>query len=254
MPSTFKTNPENLNDLLTKCHQGKIQLPDFQRSWVWDIERITSLLASISKGFPVGALMALEAGGNVAFHPRPIEGSPGSNEAVVPQELLLDGQQRMTSLYQATLRAQIVDTKTVRGKKLSRWFYFDMEKALDPTVPREESIVAVREDHTIRSQFDQIIELDLSTQELEFENLHFPMTKVFDSLDWFLDFNSYWSAREGGAEKAQVFRAFNLNPPSRCRDRSWRPRSCQLGLRSAVARERFRPTGVTKQASSSRCS
>jgi hypothetical protein len=209
MPSTFKTNPENLNDLLTKCHHGKIQLPDFQRSWVWDIERITSLLASISKGFPVGALMALESGGNVAFHPRPIEGSPASNETVLPQELLLDGQQRMTSLYQATIRAKVVDTKTVRNKKVSRWFYFDMEKALDTTVPREESIIMVREDRTIRSQFDQIIELDLSTQEREFEILHFPMTKVFDSLDWFLDFNTYWSGREGGAEKAQVFKAFN---------------------------------------------
>ena len=153
--------------------------------------------------------MALEAGGNVAFHPRRIEGSPKENELIVPQELLLDGQQRMTSLYQATIRGEVVETKTARGKELLRWFYFDMEMALDPMVAREDSIVIVREDKTIRSQFDQIIDLDLSSQEKEFENLHFPMTKVFDSLDWFLDFNIYWSAREGGTEKAKVFRDFN---------------------------------------------
>ncbi|MBP6753096.1 MAG: DUF262 domain-containing protein [Alicycliphilus sp.] len=33
-----------------------MQLPDFQRSWVWDEERIKSLIASVSRAFPVGAL------------------------------------------------------------------------------------------------------------------------------------------------------------------------------------------------------
>ena len=208
MPSTFKTNPENLHDLLVKCHQGKVQLPDFQRSWVWDIDRITSLLASISKGFPVGALMSLEAGGQVAFHPRPIEGSPDGNTEITPLELILDGQQRMTSLYQATIRNQVTATKTARNKKLSRWFYFDMLKALDSLTPREESIVAVREDRTLRSQFDKVVDLDLTSPEKEYENLYFPMTDVFDSMDWFLGFNSYWMNRDGGAEKIQLFKNF----------------------------------------------
>ena len=33
--STFKTNPYDLYELLKDCHTGKLQLPDFQRSWVW---------------------------------------------------------------------------------------------------------------------------------------------------------------------------------------------------------------------------
>ncbi|MFL6451758.1 MAG: DUF262 domain-containing protein [Bryobacteraceae bacterium] len=44
-------------------------MPDFQRSWVWDEDRIKSLIASISRAFPVGALMALETGGPVDFKP-----------------------------------------------------------------------------------------------------------------------------------------------------------------------------------------
>ncbi|MEI8342544.1 MAG: DUF262 domain-containing protein, partial [Verrucomicrobiota bacterium] len=208
MPSTFKTNPENLRDLLVKCHQGKTQLPDFQRSWVWDIDRIISLLASISKGFPVGALMALEAGGQVAFHPRPIEGSPDSNKDLEPRELILDGQQRMTSLYQATLRGQVIETKTTRGKKLKRWFYFDMEKALDSSVSREESIIAVREDRTLRSQFDQIVELDLSSPEQEYQNLHYPISKVFEDMDWYMGFRDYWKGREGEEESIRIFKQF----------------------------------------------
>src|SRR5690242_2761848 len=108
--STFQTNPYDLRDLLRNCHRGVIQLPDFQRSWVWDEDRIKSLIASISRAFPVGALMTLRTGGPVRFQPRPIEGAPAEAKSVAPDELLLDGQQRMTSLYQATIRGKVVET------------------------------------------------------------------------------------------------------------------------------------------------
>src|SRR5712671_5935909 len=98
--STFQTNPFDLQKLLDDCHRGILQLPDFQRSWVWDEARITSLIASVSRAFPVGALMSLDTGGPVNFRPRPIEGTPKEAASAIPQSLLLDGQQRMTSLYQ----------------------------------------------------------------------------------------------------------------------------------------------------------
>src|SRR6202034_61641 len=96
--STFQTNPFDLNKLFDDCQRGILQLPDFQRSWVWDEGRIKSLIASISRAFPVGALMSLDTGGPVNFKPRPVEGSPTDARQVTPQSLLLDGQQRMTSL------------------------------------------------------------------------------------------------------------------------------------------------------------
>src|ERR1700722_15932924 len=102
--STFQTNPFDLNQLLEDCQHGTLQLPDFQRSWVWDEERIKSLIASISRAFPVGALMTLEGGGAANFKPRPVEGAADAAKHAHPQSLLLDGQQRMTSLYQVTLR------------------------------------------------------------------------------------------------------------------------------------------------------
>jgi Protein of unknown function DUF262 len=106
----FQTNPFDLYKLLNDCHQGILQLPDFQRSWVWDEDRIKSLIASISRAFPVGALMTLDTGGSVDFKPRPVEGAPVATNHSPPQSLLLDGQQRMTSLYQVTLRGQVVET------------------------------------------------------------------------------------------------------------------------------------------------
>lgn len=67
--ATFKTNPYNLHELLKNCDRGILQLPDFQRSWVWDEDRIKSLIASVSRAFPIGALMTLETGGEVDFKP-----------------------------------------------------------------------------------------------------------------------------------------------------------------------------------------
>ena len=106
--STFKTNPYGLHELLVNCDRGVLQLPDFQRSWVWDEERIRSLIASVSRAFPIGALMTLETGGEVDFKPRPVEGAPDSAREKSPHSLLLDGQQRMTSLYQVTLRGKVM--------------------------------------------------------------------------------------------------------------------------------------------------
>ncbi|MCY3639131.1 MAG: DUF262 domain-containing protein, partial [Chloroflexi bacterium] len=71
----FKTNDTLLKTLLDDVSIGKIQLPDFQRGWVWDDDRIKGLLASITKGFPVGAIMTLTAGGDVRFKARPVEGA-----------------------------------------------------------------------------------------------------------------------------------------------------------------------------------
>src|ERR1700687_1141536 len=137
--STFQTNPFDLHKLLEECHRGSVQLPDFQRSWVWDEERIRSLIASVSRAFPIGALMSLNTGGPVNFKPRPVEGATIEAKQTAQQSLLLDGQQRMTSLYQVTLRGKVVETITPKNKKVKRWFYIDITKCLD-NIEREEAV------------------------------------------------------------------------------------------------------------------
>ena len=130
MTTSFKTHPIALKDLMRECHEGKLQLPDFQRGWVWDQDRIIDLLASISEGFPVGALMTLDASGEVTFAVRPVEGAP---PAIKPLEAyLLDGQQRMTSLYQSTSTRSAVLTQTAKKRPARLHFYFDIKAALNP--------------------------------------------------------------------------------------------------------------------------
>ncbi|MDR2165638.1 MAG: DUF262 domain-containing protein [Zoogloeaceae bacterium] len=205
--STFRTNPVALSELLKNCRDGALQLPDFQRSWVWDEERIKSLIASVSRAFPVGALMTLEAGGEANFKPRPMEGAAPCPEQL-PRALLLDGQQRVTSMYQVTLRGQVVETKTAKGKNVRRWFYIDIRKALDASVDRDEAIVGLPEDLKARRDFGREIVLDVSSSDLEYEKLMYPVRAVFDWDDWQEGFQDFWRKKPEEDEMRDLFKRF----------------------------------------------
>ena len=205
--STFQTNPIDLYKLLDECQRGIVQLPDFQRSWVWDEDRIKSLIASVSKAFPVGALMTLDTGGDVNFKPRTIEGALPIAETVAPQSLLLDGQQRITSLFQVTLRNKVVETVTPKKKKVKRWFYIDIQKALDPMADREDAILGVPEDRIVRAEFGRGVVLDLSSREKECAAMMFPVTQVFEWDNWRDGFDDYWCG-DVNKENRQTFRTF----------------------------------------------
>src|SRR5690349_8026384 len=120
MEATFETNPVFLSSLLADAKSGKIQLPDFQRGWVWEDDRIKGILASVSRSFPIGALMVLETGGEAHFHPRSIEGVH-LPVPIEPELLVLDGQQRLTSLFQATTYGEVVETINIRKQPIKRW-------------------------------------------------------------------------------------------------------------------------------------
>jgi hypothetical protein len=207
--TTFKTNPISLKTLLSSCEEGKLQLPDFQRSWVWEEDRIKSLIASVSRGFPMGALMALDsrADGAAVFARRPIEGAPTSTGTVNPEQLLLDGQQRMTSLYQSCMRQQVVTTITAKKRVVKRWFYIDIQKSLAMDSDREQAIFGVPEDRSLKTNFDKDILLDLSSRKLEFEQLMYPLNRAFDWDAWQEDFGDYWIAK-GDASKRELFKRF----------------------------------------------
>lgn len=58
-----ESHDKKLDELLKMVEDGKAQLPDFQRSWVWDDTKICKLIESITSGFPMGAAMFLANGG-----------------------------------------------------------------------------------------------------------------------------------------------------------------------------------------------
>lgn len=190
MSSTFTSDKVSLNEILKDISKGKIQLPEFQRGWVWDDNHIISLIASISMSYPIGAVMMLETGNeNVRFKSRPIEGVQLPNP-VKPEQYILDGQQRLTSLFQSIFYSQAVATRDFKGKDIKRWYYLDMEKCLDDT-DREETILSVPEDKIIVG-FGHEVLADYSTKELEYKNSVFPLNQIYDASAWRTEYAEYW--------------------------------------------------------------
>jgi len=194
--STFDSTKTSLDDLLKDIVCGKIQLPDFQRGWVWDDEHIRSLLVSIARAFPVGAIMLLENGGDARFKVRPVE---GIDTNLAPpnkvENLILDGQQRLTSLTQVLKLDKPVDTQDSKKRKLKRYYYIDIERALEGPEHYEDAIFGVDEERMIRENFGRDIKLDLSSPQKEYENLCFPCNQILNSDRWEEGLMAFDSAR-----------------------------------------------------------
>lgn len=200
----FKTFPISLKSLLEDASAGQIQLPDFQRGWVWDDDRIRGLLASISRGFPVGAIMTLQAGGEIRLKSRMIEGAADDPQNT-PDAFLLDGQQRLTSLYQSLLHKGPVVTHDNRGRRIKRWYYIDMLAAMDPTVDREDAIISMPEDKRETRDFGREIVRDLCGREKEFEQHMMPTEQLLDGMGWLLQYNGHWMGKEHPAGDLGAF-------------------------------------------------
>ena len=130
-------------------------------------------------GHPLGAIMLLAAGNDqVRFKPKALQGTAVS-QGVEPEQLLLDGQQRLTSLFQALTGDGVVDTTDVRGKQIRRRFYIKIDQALGDPANRDDAIVGLPEDCKIRSDFGRVVDLDVSTPELERQQGYYPVRLVF---------------------------------------------------------------------------
>lgn len=203
-----KSLDTELSELMREVSTGKEQLPEFQRGWTWDNDRIRGIIASLSQGYPMGAIMRLEYGNeNVRFKYRTIEGVTVTG--VTPEFLILDGQQRLTSMYRATCCKEPVETMTEKGKKIKRYYYLDIKKCLDESEDRVDAVIAVPSDRKIKTNFDRDVVLDLSTRELEFEHEMFPINIIFDSNareDWADGYKEYHEYDKAFMEKYKQFR------------------------------------------------
>jgi hypothetical protein len=201
---TFTSPDLPLADLLNDIKDGKIQVPEFQRGWIWDDDHIRSLLASISMSYPIGALMLLETGNeNVKFKPRVVEGV-SEPKFKRPDYLILDGQQRLTSLFQALKAEQAAATRDTRGVEIKRWYYIDMAKVLENGFDRDDAIFSIPEDRKLRNFRGEVIN-DYSTPDLEYKACAFPFAHILHSSDWRTGFQEYFDYDK---EKVKLFTAF----------------------------------------------
>ena len=209
--NTFDTQEPSLKDLLLNIESGETQLPDFQRGWVWDDNHIRALISSVSLAYPIGAIMILETGGDgVKFKPKPVKGVKDA-ENILPEELILDGQQRLTSLYLSLKSEDPVPTTTEKKQEIERFYYLDMQKCLNAEVDRYDAIISIPKNKKITSDFGRKVELDLTTQELEFKNEMFPLNIMFDLARYYEWTINYRAHHDHAPEKSEFLANFERN-------------------------------------------
>lgn len=91
----------DLQRLLESINKGRIALPEFQRDFDWSEEDVKELLITTFTGWPAGSLLLLQ-GRHDLFRLRAFEGAPTDLSQI--RYVVLDGQQRLTSLYHALFK------------------------------------------------------------------------------------------------------------------------------------------------------
>lgn len=95
----FKYIPFSVSQLTSAIDSGALALPDIQRPFVWPQSKVRDLLDSMYRGFPVGQVMFWQTGAEPGVKQIGTDSKPMS----VPFHLIVDGQQRLTSLYAVML-------------------------------------------------------------------------------------------------------------------------------------------------------
>lgn len=119
-----------VEELVGMIQRGVLGLPEMQRQYVWRSTRVRDLMDSLYRGYPSGAILVWETDEDVPLHEFAVQ---SSQSPYVTKQLLLDGQQRLTSLF-AVLRGTPV---TVRGRKKPIELLFNLEHPDDLAVVTE---------------------------------------------------------------------------------------------------------------------
>lgn len=112
MSNLYRTTTYSLSLLLEEIKQGRIGLPDIQRPFVWGSTKARNLIDSMYRGYPVGTLLFWDTGADSNL--RQIDSSSRS----VARLAIVDGQQRLTSLY-AVLKGKAVITKRYKREHIN---------------------------------------------------------------------------------------------------------------------------------------
>jgi hypothetical protein len=112
-----------LKDLMNDAHAGKLGLPEFQRDFVWKPASVIKLISSLFNKYPIGGLLLMEDEG--IYESRPLDGAPEIQSQSSGCNLVLDGQQRLTSCYRAFYG-------TLSGKAAGRYYVNYREYLTDP--------------------------------------------------------------------------------------------------------------------------
>lgn len=148
----------SIGTLVEQFKKGELRLPEIQRQYVWKAPRVRDLLDSLYRGYPSGSILLWETDDLVPTRPGAIEQDKG----LVRPKLLLDGQQRLTSLT-AVLGGELIKVRG-QSKPIDILFNLDHPDTLDEATEVEGDMEnpLVDEDDAVSS-----LEDDEATQPME---------------------------------------------------------------------------------------
>ena len=185
----ISTDKKELVDLVKKAEKGEIVLPEFQRNFVWGRDDITDLLLSIIKSYYIGSFLLLRVDKeNKPFEIRSIAGITLRNEELNPDWMVLDGQQRLTSLHYVFTSPNI----NLKWTKYPYHFYIDLKMLESGEV--DKSVWSERADFC--DKYDQ--------EEYQFKNKIIPLTAVLEWESWKQRY-AQWLNKTGGMNKLSEF-------------------------------------------------
>ncbi len=145
------TSDRSLRSLLDEVHRGSIQVPEFQRALSIKDDWIRSLLASVSLGYSIGAIMLLEAGEpGLRFAAHPVPGVPVGPSR--PEWYVVDGQYRLAALYAALVGDDPIPVLDADNRPVRRRYYVDLDLVARPDVDRDQAVRAIDPDDQPRPE------------------------------------------------------------------------------------------------------
>ncbi len=187
--SVFENGTRGLSQILADVGTGRLQVPGFRGGWEWDDTEVRDVIASVALGYPIGVVTLLEVGGELRFTARPVDGV--DRAAPSPAHLILDGQQRITSLFRTVGAGAPVRLSDAGPRDPARWFHLHIPTILSPS---QEPIGAVRTlpaDAVPPPDGHREVLTGGAGCEREFRDHLFPLARCFEHEGWLAEYQLY---------------------------------------------------------------
>ncbi len=179
---------------MDSIRRGNLVVPQFQRTFVWDYNDVVDFLVSLFKGYFVGTFLFERCDSDsIPFDFRPIEGTNLRKEDCRPEFMILDGQQRITTLHYVLFAPKEISLKNT---KYPYRFFIDLKKLLDDNI--EDAIFGEREKDSSK-YYDKTY---------QHKNMIVPFTVLIDYKSWdgWLDKYEDYLRQEENSEEFDSYR------------------------------------------------
>ncbi len=202
-----KTDKKNYGELILEIKKGLIKIPKFQRDFVWSIEKTAGLLDSILKGYPIGTFILWETRSRL----NDVKNIGNLELPEVPEDTkiqyVLDGQQRITSLYAAYLGAKI---QKEGEKKVTDYknIYVDLDKDFESD---DEPIVTSEKPTSKHITLNKILNFQENLIEIKdnYSNEYFNKIHIYSQAFATYDFSTIILKKEDIDSAIEVFTRIN---------------------------------------------